>query len=127
MLTTEEILAQYAAANPTVAVAPVAPVAVAPVAPIAPVEPVAVVAAPAFLKVSKVGMSIKASRSEAPYYFIVEFTKMVDKDDTVGPLVVKQAVQFAKTFFVWSDSAWPLEVGTELPTDELTRVFGLKF
>lgn len=126
MLTTEEILAQYAAANPTVAVAPVAPVAVAPVAPIAPVEPVAVVAAPAFLKVSKVGMSIKPSRSEAPYYFIVESTKMVVKDETVGPLVVKQAVQFAKTFFVWSDEAWDVEVNDELPVDRLRAVFGLK-
>jgi hypothetical protein len=79
------------------------------------------------LKVTKVGSSTKASRTEAPHYFIVETSELREIDEVIGSLAVKQPVQFVKSFFVWSSKPWDIEVGTELPADRLTAVFGLKF
>jgi len=79
------------------------------------------------LKVTKVGSSLKASRTQAPHYFIVESSELREMDETVGSLIVKQPVQFVKSFFVWSSQPWDIEVGTELPADRLAAVFGLKF
>jgi hemoglobin-like flavoprotein len=85
------------------------------------------IAEPLMMKVTKVGKSLKESRVQAPYYFIVEANQLVDINEVIGTKTFQNTIELSKSFFIWATSPWEeIEVGESFEADKLARVFRLK-